>query len=227
MNRYLVKIALGIAAIVLGWTFNSPVQGALVTKWDLNPQNLNQPAGTASRTFTVWGYSITAYGWDNIAGPDRAHNLYYKNVGDIHGLGITCAPDHELQVNRDGSPAQYIQLDLSSILTAGFTNGEIKVSGIDPGEAFSLYGSNKLGKLGTQIGSVYGSDNNNAFVNIPDFGDYDFISVVSAAGDVLPWAFMANCPVIPEAGGTAAALALLAFSGVVMASRAIRERGVC
>jgi hypothetical protein len=228
MKKYLARIAPCIPALVLGWATTSPLQGALVTTWDLNPKNLNQSVGSASHTYTVWGYSITAYGWDNISGDDTPHTLYYKNIGEDHGLGVFGTPHNELQVNPDGSPAQYIQFGLASILADGFTNGQIKVSSIEPGEAFDIYGSNTLGTLGAKIsaGGSYGSEDNNVFVNIPDFGSYKFISVVSAAGDILPWALMANCPVIPEIGGTTAALVLLGFFGVVMTSRAKLTRRV-
>jgi hypothetical protein len=226
MKTYSIKIPLCVLALGFGWAVSSPIQAALVREWDLNPHDLNQSVGSASHTFTEYGFSITAYGFDNVAGPDTAHTLYYKNVGEDHGLGMVGTPHNELQVNPDGSPGQYIQFDLSSILSAGFTNGQVKVSSIDPGEAFDIYGSNTLGTLGTKIslGGPYGSADNNIFVNIPDFGDYEFISIVSAAGDILPWALQMNCPIIPEIGGSTTALVLLAFFGVVMVSRAIRTR---
>jgi len=225
MKRHFVRAALGVPAFVLVWLIASPIQGALVATWDLNPKNLNQSVGSASYTFTDYGFSITAYGWDNVKGADTPHNLYYKNIGEDHGLGLDGTPHNELQIKPNGAPAQYIQFDLSSILAAGFTNGQIKVSSVDPGEAFNIYGSNSLGTLGTKIsagGGPYGDGDNNVFVNIPDFGSYRFISVVSAAGDILPWALMANCPVIPETGGITTALTLLAFVGVVAAFRAAK-----
>ena len=122
-------------------------------------------------------------------------------------------------------PLQYIQFDLASILSAGFTNGLLKVSSVDPGEAFDIYGSNTLGSLGTKIslgGGPYGDGDNNDFVNIPNFGSYRYVSVVAAINDVLPWALAANMPAIPELGGTSVALILLAFFGIVVATRKIR-----
>jgi hypothetical protein len=206
---------LGLSALV------SSASAALVT-WDLNPGNLNQSLGAASHTFTSNGFSITAYGFDNNAGIGSPHTLFYKDDGIDHGLGLTGTLHNELQVGPNG-PLHFIQFDFTSILSLGFTDGQLKVSSVDPGEAFDIYGSNTLGTLGTKIslgGGPYGDADNNVFVNIPDFGSFEFISVVAAIDDVLPWAFQA----VPELGGTTAALALLAFFGVVMASRAIRSR---
>lgn len=191
--------------------------------WDLNPTNTNGPVGSSSHIFTSSGYSITAYGFDRVSGPDTGHELWFKNDIDDHGLGVTGTPHNELQVGPDG-PLQYIQFDLGSILSAGLTDGLLKVSSIDPGEAFDIYGSNTLGSLGTKIslgGGPYGDTNNNNFVNIPNFGSYRYVSVVAAIDDVLPWALAAHIPAIPELGGTSAALVLLAFFGVVVATRKI------
>ena len=211
-----IKAALCTLALAFG-----SANAALVV-WDLNPTNANGAVGSASQVFTSSGFSITAYGWDRVSGPDVAHELWFKNDGADHGLGLTGTLHNELQVGPDG-PLHYIQFDLSSILSLGFTAGQVKVSSIDPGEAFNIYGSNTLGQLGTKIslgGGPYGDSDNNQFVNIPDFGSYKFISVASAIDDVLPWAFAA----VPEIGGASAALVLIAFFGVVMATRKIGVR---
>jgi hypothetical protein len=212
-----IKAAVFTLTLALGST-----HGALVT-WDLNPSNANGAVGSASYTFTSSGFSIGAYGFDRVTGPDTPHQLWFKDDGIDHGLGVTGTAHNELQVGPNG-PLQYIQFDLTSILSLGFTNGQLKVSSVDPGEAFDIYGSNTLGQLGTKIslgGGPYGDDDNNEFVNIPSFGSYKFISVVAAIDDILPWAFAANMPVIPEMGGSSVALVLLAFFGVVMATRKI------
>jgi hypothetical protein len=224
----LVKIALCTFALGLALALGSSARAAMtLVTWDLNPSNLNQSLGAASHTFTSNSASITAYGFDNVSGPDTPHILFYKDSGIDHGLGLTDTAHNELQVNPNGSPAQYIQFDLSSILALGFTGGKLKVSSVDPGEAFDIYGSNALGSLGTKIslgGGPYGDADNNSFVNIPNFGAFKFISVVAAIDDVLPWSLQACMPVIPEIGGATGAFALFAFFGVVMASRAIRTR---
>ena len=198
---------------------------ALVT-WDLNPTAANGPVGASSYTFDSSGFSITAFAFDRVSGPDTPHQLWFKDDSTDHGLGVADTLHNELQVGPNG-PLQYIQFDLSSILSLGFTDGKVKVSSVDLGEAFDIYGSNTLGQLGTKLsalGGPYGDDNDNKFVNIPGFGSYKFISVVAAANDVLPWAFAANMPAIPELGGASLAFVLIAFFGVVMATRKIGAR---
>jgi hypothetical protein len=203
----------------------SSASAALVT-WDFNPDNLNQPVGAASQTFTSSGFSITAYGFDRVSGPDTPHELFFKNQPDFggageRGLGLVGTNANELNINPNGSIPHYIQFDLSSIIGLGFTDGQIAVTSLQDGEGYRIYGSNTLGQLGTQLGGTFtGLSFDGVFVNLPDFGDYDFISIAAASGRVLPLAFQA----VPELGGATAAFALLAFFGVVIASRAIRGR---
>lgn len=224
-----IKTALCALALGLGLAAASTAQ-AVVVNWDLNPDNLNQSLGSASHTFISDGFSLTAYGYDNVAGADTPHTLFYKDEGPggDHGLGVVGTPHNELQANPDGSSAQYIQFDLRSILAAGFLDGALKVSSVDAPthEVFEIYGSNALGTLGTKISIPGGYDEsfNNVFVNIPDWGNYDFISVGASVGDVLPWALAVKMPPVPEIGGMSAAFVLVAFLGVVLATRAIRLR---
>ncbi len=219
-QRFTTIVTLTIGLLALAASANA----ALVT-WDLNSGSQNQSLGSASHVFTASSFSITAYGWDRVAGPDTPHTLFYKNASGDHGLGIVGTPDNELQAGGWG-PEQYIQFDLGSIL-GSLSNGQVKVSSVDASthEVFDIYGSNTLGQIGTKI-SVYGgydSGDNDAFVDIPDFGQYRFISIAARSGDVLPWALQANVSAIPELGGRSAAIALLAFCGLVLASRSIRS----
>jgi hypothetical protein len=204
--------------------FCSAASATLVT-WNFNPDNKNESLGTSSFTFTMSGFSITAYGFDNvIGGPDTSHTLYYKDVDFDHGLGLVGTPHNELQ-NDGGVPLQYIQFDINSVLTPELMTGRFKVSSVDPGEAFTFYGSNTLGELGTNLNpGGYDDTRNNQFVNIPGFGDFRYYSVVSTIADVLPFGFQASfCP-IPEIGGSSAAIVLAGFLGLVLASPAIRGR---
>jgi hypothetical protein len=209
-----LKIALCLLALA------GSAHAALVT-WDLNPTNANGAVGSSSYTYNSNGLNITAYGFDRVTGPDTPHELWFRNQDQDHGLGVTGTAHNELQVGPNG-PLQYIQFDLSAILAAGLTDGMLKVSSVDQGEAYNIYGSNTLGQLGTKIsalGGPYDDQNNNQFVNIPNFGEYKYVSVVAAIDDVLPWAFAASMPAIPERGGSSVALVLLAFIGVVTATR--------
>ncbi|MEP7015899.1 MAG: hypothetical protein ABI925_10700 [Verrucomicrobiota bacterium] len=196
----------------------SSAWAAFVT-WDLNPDNLNQSVDSASHDFTVDGHTITAHGYDNQNGVGNEHILYFKNSPnepDEHGLGLIGTPHNELQVGANGVPLHFIQLDLSSILAAGFVNGQISVGSIQPGELFSLYGSNTLGTLGALLsGGPVGSGSDNQFVSIPDFGTFKFISVVASALDVLPVAFRAELVPVPEAASLIPAVLLVVGATLV------------
>lgn len=214
------------AAILLGNSFFAQSASAVLITWNLNPNNLNQAVGSTSKTFTQSGYQITASGYDNVPGPDTPHQLFYKSTGPIGGaseigLGLVGTLNNELQVNADGTPQNYIQLDLRSILSQGFVNGMISVGSVQSGETFRLYGSNTAGSLGVQIGGILGSSSDNQFINVPSFGTYSFISVVSVTDDVLPVAFRASITPIPEVNSLGPVAALIA---AVMSSVFVRRR---
>jgi hypothetical protein len=182
--------------------------------WELNPTHQNAPVGSTSRTYTVSGFSITAYGFDNHAGIGTPHELYYKNVAEIggaveFGLGLVNTPNNELQTGL-----HFIQFDFTAMLAAGMLNGQISVGSVQANEAFAIYGSNTLGTLGAQVGSIFGSSFDNQFVSIPNFGQFNFYSIVAAADDVLPVAIQADLPPIPEMNAIlpVAALLLLVLS---------------
>lgn len=197
----------------------SSAQATLVT-WNLNPNSLNQAVGSSSQAYTASGYSITAYGYDNSGGTGTPHELFFKNGGvDEFGLGLTNTPNNELQVNGAGDPLHFIQLDVTAILAAGFTNGQIQVGSVQSGETFNLFGSNTLGQLGTKLNATpYDTSKDNVFVSVPNFGMYKFISVVSAAADVLPVAFQATVTPVPEATSLIPT-ALIALAAMVFEAR--------
>jgi hypothetical protein len=186
-----------VVCAILGAVFSAASSwGSII--WDLNPANQNAPVGSSSHTFTSSGFSITAYGFDNHSGIGAGHELFYKNVPDIggaveSGLGLVNTPNNEIQPGL-----HFIQFDFTSMLAAGLLNGQISVGSIQANEAFTIYGSNTLGTLGTQVGGVYGSSFDNQFVSIPDFGQFHFYSIVATANDVLPVAIQADLPAVPE-----------------------------
>ena len=194
-NRVRVITLVFCVAVVAA--FAASVSQASIV-WDLNPNNLNAPVGSSSHTYTSSGYTITAYGFDNTGGFGTAHELFFKNQAPINGavergLGLTNTTSNEIQVSLN-----FIQFDFTAALAAGLFNGQISVGSIQTGEAFSIYGSNTLGTLGTQVGGTFGSAFDNQFVNIPNFGQFHFYSIVAAADDVLPVAIRADLPAIPE-----------------------------
>ena len=182
--------------------------------WDLNPNQQNAPVGSSSNTYTTSGFSITAYGFDNHSGIGTAHDLFYKNQAPIGGavelgLGLVNTPNNEIQFGL-----QFIQFDFTAALAAGLFNGQIRVGSIQANEAFSIYGSNTVGTLGTQVGGTFGSSFDNQYVSISNFGQFHFYSIVAAADDVLPVSIRADLPAIPEMNAIipVAALLLLLFA---------------
>lgn len=188
---------------------------ATLVTWNLNSTNANASLGASSQTFTVSSFAITAYGFDTSG--STPHTLYYKDTGGDHGLGLVGTPHNEIQTTN------FIQFDFTSILSLGFTNGQLKMSSVDPGESFNLYGSNTLGVLGTLLtGSPFGDSTNNTFINLPSFGTYRFVSVIANVADILPWAFQAEFTPIPEAG-TLIPVILLAAAAMALEARRRRH----
>ena len=202
----------------------SSVWATLVT-WNLNPGGLNADVGSSSHDFTVSGYTVTARGYDNSGGVGTAHQLFFANAGgDEVGLGLVGTLHHELQVDGSGNPLNFMQLDIRSILLQSFTNGKIEVGSLQSGESFNLYGSNVLGTLGTKLNSTpYGSAFDDQFVSVPNFGTYQFISMVAAAGDVLPVAFQAMIVPVPEAASLVPAVCLVIVAAAFEARRRRRQ----
>ncbi|HSP44819.1 MAG TPA: hypothetical protein VLO30_02385 [Chthoniobacterales bacterium] len=205
-NRIRLSVFVFCAAVVAAFPAVSS-RAAIV--WDLNPGHQNAPVGSSNRTYTSSGYSITAYGFDNHAGVGTAHDLFYKNVAPINGsvemgLGLVNTPNNEMQANL-----HFIQFDFTAALAAGLFNGEISVVSVQPGETFSIFGSNALGALGTQVGGTFDSTVDNQFVPIPNFGQFNFYSIMATADDVLPVAIRAGVPAIPEMNALLPIAALL------------------
>ena len=195
-NRF-ASVMGALSALMLVIGFTASAKATIV--WDLNPNDQNAAVGGSSHTYTSGGFSITAYGFDNNSGIGTAHDLFYKNVPEIGGatetgLGLTNTPNNELQANL-----HFIQFDFSAAILAGMLNGQLSVGSIQAGESFTIFGSNTLGTLGTQVSAVFGSTFDNQFVSIPNFGQFNYYSVLALADDVLPVAVRADAPtVVPE-----------------------------
>jgi hypothetical protein len=196
-------------AVVFAVLFTTLAAAQAAIVWDLNPNDQNAPVGSSSHTYTSSGFSITAYGFDNHSGIGTAHDLFFKQETDIDGatesgLGLTNTPHNELQPGL-----HFIQFDFTAALVAGMMNGQLSVASIQPGESFSIFGSNALGTLGSQVSGVFGSTFDNQFVAIPGFGTFLYYSVVAMSDDVLPVAIRADLPAIPEMSAILPIVALL------------------
>lgn len=220
-TRHLAKI---FCAVVFTALVVSTSSAAVV--WDLNPNDVNAPVGSNTQVFTSDGFSITARGFDNNNGIGSPRELYFKNKppsgGAVEfGLGLV-TPHNEINAGPNG-PLNFIQFDVTAILAAGMFNGQISVGSLQEGESFSIFGSNAVGTLGTQLSGPYaGLAFDNQFVPLPAFGLYNFYSIVATTGNVLPVALSAEIAPIPEMNALlpVGALVLLVFATHVWRRRA-------
>ena len=186
-----------LAALCFLCVFAASSAWATVVTWNFNSNAAEGAVGSTSQTFTSSGYSITANGF-TVGNPCTPLGLYYKSSGaDLPGLGVVSTSDHQLQGNGL-YPTTFIQLDVSSIVAQGFTDGKIQIGNVYGTETFVIYGSSSLGDPGTQIGGIYGSSSSLQFISIDDFADYNFISFGAVNGGVLPVAFQATMAPVPE-----------------------------
>jgi hypothetical protein len=215
-NRNYLPLVLG-AMLLLA----TPAWATLVS-WNLNPNGVEGPVGSSNYTFTSSGYSITAYGY-TVGSPNTPLGLYFKNQGyDETGLGIVGPSDHELQ-GSNWIPQQFIQLSVASILSQGFTKGQLQIGSVQSSsnDTFRFYGSNTQGTLGTPISGIYTSTSDLKYLNVGSWGSYQYIAVAALTGDVLPVEFCATIAPVPEASALAPIISLVA---AVAITRGLRNR---
>lgn len=186
---------------------------ATVVTWNLNPGSTEGDAGTTSQTFNSSGYNLTASGY-TLGFTNTPLGLYYKTSGaDLPGLGVVSTSDHQLQGNGF-FPTSFIQLDVTSLLSQGFTDGKLQVGNVYGSDSFAIFGSSSQGSLGTLVGGINTSSSNLNFINIADFANYDFISVGALNGGVLPVAFQATLAPVPEMSALFPIIGLIAAISV-------------
>lgn len=170
------KIAMMLAGAAL--FFASPAWADTVN-WDLD--NPSGPLGT-SQTYTTDGTTVTAYGFSS----GNPTDLFGKTAGgDENGLGLLGRSDYEI------AGTTFVQLDLTQLINSGYTNYQLAIGSVQPGETYDVWGSNKKGVLGTLL--LHGSLDGTQF-SIPDVGEYSFISITAPTGDVLVDSFSAQTP---------------------------------
>lgn len=117
--------------------------------------NTPTPDPATSQVYTGGGLSVMAYGYSSAGHPT---DLYGKSLGgDENGVGLEDFTDHE--INGPGSDlahTQFIQLDVSSLLSHGATGASFFMnSTTSPSrgryEFWNVYGSNSAGSLGTYL----------------------------------------------------------------------------
>ena len=124
--------------------------------------------------------SISAYGFLLSALSSDVPTYLYGNKGTVEdGLGIASDPSHEI------NKTSYIQLDLSNIINIvkKDTIPSITIKHIQKDEGFAVFGSDKLGSLGTNL---YTSTDipEVQTVEIPSFPTYRYISITAAGSNI-------------------------------------------
>ena len=146
-NHRVPLVGKTLATLSFLFLFAASSAWATVVTWSLNPSATEGAAGSTSQTFTSSGYSITANGF-TVGLPSTPLGLYFKTSGaDMPGLGVVSTSDHQLQGNG-WFPTSFIQIDVSSILAQGFTDGKLQVGNVYGTDSFVIYGSNSLERSG-------------------------------------------------------------------------------
>lgn len=108
-------------------------------------------------TFTLDGVAIVASGFVGTTASD----LYGKNNGgDESGLGLNGDPSGDHEIWYKSANQDFVQLDVTNLLKAGFTNLQFEMGSTTQGEQWSVSGCNVSGVLcnsGTVSGKGEGS----------------------------------------------------------------------
>ena len=166
-----------------------------------------------SYAYSVNGTTLTAYGFNNNGTPTA---IYGKNQSSTEqGLGI--ASDSDFEINT----STFMQLDVSQLVAAGFTNAQISFSSVQSGESYAIFGSNTLGSLGTKLS---GPDTlGQTLMAMPGYGTWRYIGIQAVVNniDILAVAFTApstSCSITVTGVLSAACAAGTATAGVPYSS---------
>ena len=200
---------LSFFAVSIGLFASLPAIADTVTFDFLALHPVTGDMGVSSFGFTSGGRTLTASGYYTPS--NAAQHLYIKNGGTGEsGLGLIAdSADHEVEA------IDFIQLDLSSLIAAGYTNFTITLGSLQSGEGGKITFS---GTGGTLTGGIGGTTlTGGALIQTWAFTDtsYSFVDITGtgvSGGDVILASVTATS--VPDESRTAIMLvpALLALA---------------
>jgi hypothetical protein len=136
----------GALLVVLFSAANSRADGVI----------FNNPTGPIANphTYMLDGFSIIATAFND-------GSLFGKNDGiGEQGIGLTGDPSgrHEIYAVAAGVPQDYIQLDLSSLIAAGFTSFQFQMGSTTGGEIWQVSACATAGTLCSNVSTMTGMD---------------------------------------------------------------------
>jgi hypothetical protein len=182
--------------------------------------------GSTTHTFTIHGIRITATAFNG-------GNLFAKNSSsDENGMGLSGDPsgDHEIFAKMSGAQ-DFIQLDLLSLITAGFTNIKFQMGSTEGGDSWQVTACSTAGVSGSgpcsaNASTLVGSDGtlNLAPMNLSATNHY--LDISATEGNVLLDELQAfDAPSVPEPSSYALLLAgMMALVGASLARRLATQK---
>ncbi len=185
--------------LVVGVCFYSVPAQAVIITWDFSSSPQAGNLGISTKDYTSGGFTITASGFNTsnsavspwILAGVTTHNLFEKFVvsdPSEQGLGLTGT---SLGANEIQDQT-LVQLNLTNLKNAGFTDLTLSIGSVQSPEAFSIFGSDAAaadGVSGTLLTSGTGTDldvsNFIADRSFPGLIPYNFFWFTATAVDVL------------------------------------------
>jgi hypothetical protein len=160
--------------------------------------NLDSPTGqlNTSQQYFSDGVLITAYGYDS----GKSDDLYGTNNGPSDsGLGVA-GTDREIETDS------FVQLNLTNLFALNPGSVELSIGSNEPGTTYAIFGSNTLGKLGTEL-QTGDADAPTLFMLNSSAANYKYIGVEAETmcSDIVLSAVSANASIdcVPEPGSFA------------------------
>lgn len=172
-----------------------------------------------THTYSFDGQNITASGFNG----GTAANLSGKNNGvgsDEDGLGIFGLTDNEINFEA-GVPQDFVQLDMTNLLAAGFTGIQFEMGSTTSPEAWEVFTCTSSGVL-CDSSPDSGTDELTAHnaLGLTLTGNHVFLDFTATSGNVLLGSIVATPPSVPEPRVYGVLLAgMLVLAGIVLRKR--------